>query len=147
MVLVWNMNINMFCPQNTIFPCQHHETTNTPPPPLLYPVSRPHPHSLYPLVIPSVSYGWILTVDLPLYTHPLHTPSPPPSVLPPSPRNHIPEKKGTWMEEWHQKLHNNTTPDDVPICSAYIAFLEVCVCVWGGGGGKEGEGGHWVIQE
>jgi alpha-glucan,water dikinase len=29
------------------------------------------------------------------------------------------------MEEWHQKLHNNTTPDDVPICSAYIAFLEV----------------------
>jgi alpha-glucan,water dikinase len=41
-------------------------------------------------------------------------------------RNHIPEKKGTWMEEWHQKLHNNTTPDDVPICSAYITFLEVC---------------------
>ncbi|KAF8067212.1 R1 [Scenedesmus sp. PABB004] len=39
-------------------------------------------------------------------------------------RNHIPEKKGTWMEEWHQKLHNNTTPDDVPICSAYLAFLE-----------------------
>jgi alpha-glucan,water dikinase len=29
------------------------------------------------------------------------------------------------MEEWHQKLHNNTTPDDVPICSAYLAFLEV----------------------
>lgn len=28
------------------------------------------------------------------------------------------------MEEWHQKLHNNTTPDDVPICEAYIAFLE-----------------------
>lgn len=21
-------------------------------------------------------------------------------------RNHIPEKKGLWMEEWHQKLHN-----------------------------------------
>jgi hypothetical protein len=39
-------------------------------------------------------------------------------------RNHIPELKGTWMEEWHQKLHNNTTPDDVPICAAYIAFLE-----------------------
>lgn len=38
-------------------------------------------------------------------------------------RNHIPEKKGTWMEEWHQKLHNNTTPDDVPICRAYLAFL------------------------
>jgi alpha-glucan,water dikinase len=28
------------------------------------------------------------------------------------------------MEEWHQKLHNNTTPDDVPICEAYLAFLE-----------------------
>jgi hypothetical protein len=27
------------------------------------------------------------------------------------------------MEEWHQKLHNNTTPDDVPICEAYVAFL------------------------
>jgi hypothetical protein len=39
-------------------------------------------------------------------------------------RNHIPETKGNWMEEWHQKLHNNTTPDDVPICQAYIAFLE-----------------------
>jgi len=39
-------------------------------------------------------------------------------------RNHIPEVKGTWMEEWHQKLHNNTTPDDVPICQAYLAFLE-----------------------
>jgi len=39
-------------------------------------------------------------------------------------RNHIPEKKGLWMEEWHQKLHNNTTPDDVPICEAYLAFLQ-----------------------
>ncbi|RMZ55539.1 hypothetical protein APUTEX25_000122 [Auxenochlorella protothecoides] len=39
-------------------------------------------------------------------------------------RNHIPEKGGTWMEQWHQKLHNNTTPDDVPICEAYLAFLE-----------------------
>jgi hypothetical protein len=38
-------------------------------------------------------------------------------------RNHIPEMKGTWMEEWHQKLHNNTTPDDVPICKAYLSFL------------------------
>ena len=28
------------------------------------------------------------------------------------------------LQEWHQKLHNNTTPDDVPICEAYIAFLE-----------------------
>lgn len=39
-------------------------------------------------------------------------------------RHHISEKKGTWMESWHQKLHNNTTPDDVPICEAYIEFLE-----------------------
>lgn len=28
------------------------------------------------------------------------------------------------MEAWHQKLHNNTTPDDIPICQAYLAFLE-----------------------
>ena len=39
-------------------------------------------------------------------------------------RHHIKEVKGTWMEEWHQKLHNNTTPDDIPICEAYIAFLK-----------------------
>ena len=39
-------------------------------------------------------------------------------------RHRIPERKGTWMEEWHQKLHNNTTPDDVGICEAYLAFLE-----------------------
>ncbi|CAG9462085.1 unnamed protein product [Pedinophyceae sp. YPF-701] len=39
-------------------------------------------------------------------------------------RHHIKEVKGTWMEEWHQKLHNNTTPDDVHICEAYIKFLE-----------------------
>jgi alpha-glucan,water dikinase len=38
-------------------------------------------------------------------------------------RNKISEVKGTWMEEFHQKLHNNTTPDDVPICEAYLAFL------------------------
>lgn len=35
------------------------------------------------------------------------------------------------MEEWHQKLHNNTTPDDVPICSAYIKFLEVSMSLQG----------------
>jgi len=27
------------------------------------------------------------------------------------------------MEEWHQKLHNNTTSDDVVICEAFLAFL------------------------
>jgi hypothetical protein len=45
------------------------------------------------------------------------------------------------MEEWHQKLHNNTTPDDVPICSAYIAFLEVRGRVEGGLVGRGGGGG------
>jgi alpha-glucan,water dikinase len=38
-------------------------------------------------------------------------------------RHHIKEVGGTWMEQWHQKLHNNTTPDDVVICRAYLAFL------------------------
>ena len=28
------------------------------------------------------------------------------------------------MEEWHQKLHNNTSPDDVVICEALIAYIE-----------------------
>ena len=28
------------------------------------------------------------------------------------------------MQDWHQKLHNNTTPDDVAICEAYIKFLQ-----------------------
>lgn len=27
-------------------------------------------------------------------------------------------------QDWHQKLHNNTTPDDVAICDAFIRFLE-----------------------
>jgi alpha-glucan,water dikinase len=38
-------------------------------------------------------------------------------------RHHIKEVGGTWMEQWHQKLHNNTTPDDIVICQAYLAFL------------------------
>ncbi len=38
-------------------------------------------------------------------------------------RHHIKEISGRFMEEWHQKLHNNTTPDDVVICEAYLAFL------------------------
>ncbi|KAK9809702.1 hypothetical protein WJX73_007079 [Symbiochloris irregularis] len=50
-------------------------------------------------------------------------------------RNHIGEKRGTWMEDWHQKLHNNTTPDDIAICEAYIAFLE--------GGGDNGA--YWRV--
>lgn len=28
------------------------------------------------------------------------------------------------MEEWHQKLHNNTSPDDVIICQALIDYIK-----------------------
>ncbi|HZV05028.1 MAG TPA: PEP/pyruvate-binding domain-containing protein [Gemmataceae bacterium] len=38
-------------------------------------------------------------------------------------RNDLKEAAGHFIEEWHQKLHNNTTPDDVVICQAYLAFL------------------------
>ncbi|CAN1310832.1 Alpha-glucan water dikinase, chloroplastic [Linum perenne] len=31
--------------------------------------------------------------------------------------------KGGMMEEWHQKLHNNTSPDDVIICQALIDHI------------------------
>ncbi|KAI4384682.1 hypothetical protein MLD38_002801 [Melastoma candidum] len=31
--------------------------------------------------------------------------------------------KGGMMEEWHQKLHNNTSPDDVVICQALIEYI------------------------
>lgn len=27
------------------------------------------------------------------------------------------------MEEWHQKLHNNTSPDDVIICQVFRILL------------------------
>ena len=33
-----------------------------------------------------------------------------------------------FLEQWHQKLHQNTSPDDIAIASAYIAFLERCYC-------------------
>lgn len=29
-----------------------------------------------------------------------------------------------FYEQWHQKLHNNTTPDDIGICTAVIRYLE-----------------------
>lgn len=32
--------------------------------------------------------------------------------------------KGGMMEEWHQKLHNNTSPDDIVICQALIDYIE-----------------------
>ncbi|XP_022151917.1 alpha-glucan water dikinase, chloroplastic [Momordica charantia] len=31
--------------------------------------------------------------------------------------------KGGMMEEWHQKLHNNTSPDDVVICQALMDYI------------------------
>lgn len=31
--------------------------------------------------------------------------------------------KGGMMEQWHQKLHNNTSPDDVVICEALLAYI------------------------
>lgn len=31
--------------------------------------------------------------------------------------------KGGMMEEWHQKLHNNTSPDDVIICQVFRILL------------------------
>lgn len=36
-----------------------------------------------------------------------------------------------FLEQWHQKLHTNTTPADITICEAYIAFLH------------SGDGGHF----
>ena len=38
-------------------------------------------------------------------------------------RHHLKEVSGHFLEEWHQKLHNNTTPDDIVICQAYLEFL------------------------
>ena len=28
-----------------------------------------------------------------------------------------------FLEQWHQKLHTNTTPADIAICEAYLDFL------------------------
>ena len=28
-----------------------------------------------------------------------------------------------FLEEWHQKLHTNTTPEDINICEAYLGCL------------------------
>ena len=35
----------------------------------------------------------------------------------------ISEKIDSFYEQWHQKLHNNTTPEDIVICQALINFL------------------------
>jgi len=36
---------------------------------------------------------------------------------------HRPGIDEPFLEAWHQKLHTNTTPEDVSICEAYLAFL------------------------
>ena len=36
------------------------------------------------------------------------------------PKNHI----NNFYEQWHQKLHNNSTPEDIIICEAVIEFLK-----------------------
>ena len=36
---------------------------------------------------------------------------------------HRPGIECNFLESWHQKLHTNTTPEDVTICEAYLAFL------------------------
>lgn len=36
---------------------------------------------------------------------------------------HRPGLDEPFLEQWHQKLHTNTTPEDVTICEAYLAFL------------------------
>ena len=38
-------------------------------------------------------------------------------------KNRIEPIHTSFYEQWHQKLHNNTTPDDVVICEALLAFL------------------------
>jgi alpha-glucan,water dikinase len=35
----------------------------------------------------------------------------------------IKEVSEIFLEQWHQKMHNNTTPDDIIICEAYLVFL------------------------
>lgn len=37
---------------------------------------------------------------------------------------HRPGIEDHFLESWHQKLHTNTTPEDVTICEAYLAFLK-----------------------
>ena len=36
---------------------------------------------------------------------------------------HRPGIEDRFIAQWHQKLHSNTTPDDIKICEAYLHFL------------------------
>eukprot|EP00826_Nyctotherus_ovalis_P048545 TRINITY_DN5730_c0_g2_i10.p1 TRINITY_DN5730_c0_g2~~TRINITY_DN5730_c0_g2_i10.p1 ORF type:complete len:631 (+),score=177.94 TRINITY_DN5730_c0_g2_i10:1016-2908(+) len=38
-------------------------------------------------------------------------------------KNNIGESNSHFYEQWHQKLHNNTTPDDIVICEAVLRYL------------------------
>ena len=38
-------------------------------------------------------------------------------------KHNLPRKGKYFYEEWHQKLHNNSTPEDIIICEALLAFL------------------------
>lgn len=38
-------------------------------------------------------------------------------------KHHIGESNTHFYEQWHQKLHNNTTPDDIVICEAVLHYL------------------------
>jgi len=37
---------------------------------------------------------------------------------------HRPGIECKFIEQWHQKLHTNSAPDDIAICSGYLAFLQ-----------------------
>jgi len=39
-------------------------------------------------------------------------------------KHHIKETNDHFYEQWHQKLHNNTTPDDIDICQALLNYLK-----------------------
>jgi alpha-glucan,water dikinase len=49
--------------------------------------------------------------------------------------------QGGMMEEWHQKLHNNSSPDDLVICQALLDYLaaDQDISVYWGSLAKEGE--------
>mmetsp|Transcript_22316 Transcript_22316/g.61890 ORF Transcript_22316/g.61890 Transcript_22316/m.61890 type:complete len:1108 (+) Transcript_22316:271-3594(+) len=36
---------------------------------------------------------------------------------------HRPGIEDRFLQQWHQKLHSNTTPEDIAICEAYLHFL------------------------
>eukprot|EP00898_Chlorokybus_atmophyticus_P007825 jgi/Chlat1/8043/Chrsp73S00600 len=36
---------------------------------------------------------------------------------------HRPGIEDKFLEQWHQKLHTNTTPEDIAICEAYLTYL------------------------